>query len=351
MTVDTVTAADRVIMAELPRRASRRQRAVHALAYATLRRFFELCIQVNERGWLTPRQMLFIANNFDLLAVPLRPARGTRIEPVRFEHCRAEWVLPASVSAPAEMAEPAAILYLHGGGLVSCGLNTHRRMVARIAAAAGVPLLNVDYRQIPRAHVRESVQDCLTGYRHLLEQGIPAQRIILAGDSAGGGLAFSLALVLREQALPMPAAIVALAPWADYDVTGKIAHANDHTEAILRGAVFGMPAQWGIAVDGLLDPLLSPVNHDFAGLPPALIQVGAGEVLLADAELLAQRYAAAGIPLRLQLWEQAVHVFQVAADILPDARDAIADIGAFMRGELARAAAKDAAAWAEKTSA
>ncbi|AYF77968.1 alpha/beta hydrolase [Nocardia yunnanensis] len=348
---DAIAVPGPTIMAELPRRASRRQRAVHALSYATLRRFFELSVHVNERGWLTPAQMLFVTNRFDPIIAPLRPPRGTRLTPVRFEHFRAEWVVPRTVQDLAQMRKPAAILYLHGGGLVSCGLNTHRRLVARIAAAAGVPLLNVDYRQIPEAHVTETVEDCITAYRHLLDQGVPSERIIVAGDSAGGGLAFSLALAARDRGLPMPSALVAIAPWADYDATGKQQHPNDHTEAMLRGAVFAMPTQWGIAVDGRLDPRWSPVSHDFAGMPPALIQVGSGEVLLADTELLARRYAEAGAPLTVQIWEDAVHVFQVAADVLPDARDAIAEIGVFMRDALARAAVAESAAWSQKTSA
>ncbi|WP_405136597.1 alpha/beta hydrolase [Nocardia sp. NBC_01388] len=346
---DAIAVPGTTVMAELPRRASRRQRAVHALSYATLRRFFELSVRVDERGWLTPAQMLFVTTHFDLLAAPLRPPRGTRLTPVRFEDFRAEWVVPRGVQDLAGMREPAAILYLHGGGLVSCGLNTHRRLVARIAAAAGVPLLNVDYRQIPAAHVTDTVEDCVIAYRHLLDQGVPAERIIVAGDSAGGGLAFSLALAARDRGLPMPSAIVAIAPWADYDATGKQQHPNDHTEAMLRGAVFAMPAAWGIAVDGRLDPRWSPVNHDFAGMPPALIQVGSGEVLLADVELLAQRHAEAGVPLKLQIWEDAVHVFQVAADVLPDAREAIAEIGMYMREALAGALVAAPAAWSQKT--
>ncbi|MEV6279691.1 alpha/beta hydrolase [Nocardia sp. NPDC051832] len=341
--IEAVAVPGRTVLAELPRRASRRQRAVHALAFATLRRFFELAVRVERRGWLTPGQMLLVCNNVDPILAPLRPARGTRLAQVRFENFRAEWVRPRGVG------EDAAMLYLHGGGLVSCGLNTHRRMVARIASAAGTPLLNVDYRQIPKAHVRDSVEDCLTAYRYLLEQGVAPQRIVFAGDSAGAGLAFSLALAARDRGLPMPCAIVAIAPWADYDSTRKRQHPNDRTEAILRGEVFAMPARWGIETAEGPAARWSPVNHHFAGLPPALIQVGSEEVLLADTEQLAARYAEAGIPLRVQIWEKAVHVFQVAADVLPDARDAIAEIGVFARGELARAAAAESTAWTEKT--
>ncbi|WP_067690626.1 alpha/beta hydrolase [Nocardia jejuensis] len=346
---DAVAVPGTTVMAQLPRRASRRQRAVHALSHATLRRFFDLSVRVDERGWLTPAQMLFVTNRFDPVVAPLRPPRGTRLTPVRFENFRAEWVAPRGIEDLDAMREPAAILYLHGGGLVACGLNTHRRLVARIAATAGVPLLNVDYRQIPKAHVTETVEDCVTAYRYLLAQGVPAERIIVAGDSAGGGLAFSLALAARDRGLPMPSAIVAIAPWADYDATGKRQHPNDRTEAILRGAVFAMPTRWGIARDGWLDPRWSPVNHDFTGMPTALIQVGSGEVLLADTELLARRYAEAGVPLELQIWEDAVHVFQVAADVLPDARDAIAEIGVYMRGVFARAEAAESTAWSQKT--
>ena len=282
--------------------------------------------------------------------VPLRAQRGIRLRPVQFDNFRAEWVWDGDAADPAT-EQPGAIIYFHGGGLLSCGLNTHRRLVGRIARASGLPLLNVDYRQIPTAHVTETVDDCIEAYRYLLDLGFPAERIIVAGDSAGGGLAFSLALAARDGQLPMPAAIVAMSPWADYDSTHRHAHRNDSTDAILSADAYALPAKWGIAIDGTIDPSWSPVNHDFTGLPPTLIQVASTEVVLADTEQLAACCADAGVPLKLQIRENAVHVFQAGADLLPDARDAISEVGAFVRQILDAEEASRPSIWSIKTTA
>ncbi|MDO3650672.1 alpha/beta hydrolase [Nocardia mangyaensis] len=327
------------VVAELPRRASRRLRFAHRMSAATLRRFFDFAARVDERGHLTPGQSMFVARRLETVVAPLRPARGTRLRRVGFENFRAEWVWDEASGSPDDRDEPAAILYFHGGGLVSCGLNTHRRMVARIARVAGVPLLHVDYRQIPQVHVTDTVDDCVTAYRYLLDRGIAPERIIVMGDSAGGGLAFATALAARSSALPMPAGIVAMSPWADYDSARKRAHPNDDLDALLGADAYALPVKWGVMRNGHLDPLWSPVNHDFTGLPPVLIQVGSKEVLVADVELLAQRCVAAGVPATVQVWDHAFHVFQVAADVLPDARQAVDDIGAFVRVAFDSAAA------------
>jgi acetyl esterase/lipase len=323
------------LVADLPRRASRRLRIAHGLSSVTLRKFIDLSVWVSKRGLLTPAQMLAVAGRADVLAAPLRPPRGTRLRQNMLSDFRTEWVWHRGIADPADVQD-AAIVYFHGGALVAGGLNSHRRLVAQIGRACGAPVLNVEYRQIPQVHVTETVDDCVTAYRYLLERGFAAERIIVAGDSAGGGLAFALALAARDRGLPLPCAIVAIAPWANYDASLKRAHPNNHRDAILSAEFCEMVTGWGMTVDGQLEPRWSPVNHDFAGMPPALIQVSATEMLLADATELAQCYARADRPLTLQIWDNAVHVFHAAADVIPDAREAIADIGEFVRDELSK---------------
>nr|WP_235630910.1 alpha/beta hydrolase [Mycobacteroides abscessus] len=270
----------------------------------------------------------------DPVAAVLRPHRGTRTAHVAFPEFRAEWVWDDTVDDPGHVHD-AAILYFHGGGFVSCGLNTHRRLVARIARDTGVPVLNVDYRQLPKGHVVDSVSDGLMAYEYLLEKGFRPERIIFAGDSAGGGLIFSVALAARERSLPMPGGIVAISPWGDFDSTARLQHPNDRTDAALPARAYRLAVELGIEVDGQLDPAWSPVNHHFAGLPPVLIQVASTEVVRSDAERLAQRCAEAAVPVTLQVWEKAIHVFQVACDVLPDARDAVDCIAQFIGDRLA----------------
>jgi acetyl esterase/lipase len=187
----------------------------------------------------------------------------------------------------------------------------------------------VDYRQLPHAHITDTLDDAVEAYRYLLEHGFGAERIIVPGDSAGSGLAFRLALATRERGLPMPAAFSAIAPWADFDSTQRDTHPNRHRASYLPARGMDIIARHGFAVDGRLDPAWSPVNHDFTGLPPVLIQVGSTECLRPDAEALARRCAQAHVPARLQIWDRAPHVHHAAADLLGDARDAIDNLAAF----------------------
>ncbi|GAB2544233.1 alpha/beta hydrolase [Nocardia heshunensis] len=323
------------VTVEFPRRASWVQRAAHPVSYAVLRRGMNVIVDLAWRGIPVRGVRIFhLTNALDPLAGFLVPIRGTSLQPIAFPRFRAEWVWHRGTSDPTQVAD-AAILYFHGGGLVSCGLNTHRRIVSRIARDSGVPVFQVDYRQLPKAHVTETIEDCVEAYEHLLAQGFPADRIIMAGDSAGGGLAFRTALAARDRGLPVPAGIVGIAPWANYDSTLRYAHPNDPIDPMLGAKALDTPARFGLLRDGELDPSWSAVNHEFTGLPPVLLQVGSTEVLLADAYQLAERCAEAGVPCRMQIWDKAVHVFHAGADLLPDARQAIAVIGEFVRQRLA----------------
>src|SRR5262249_32258008 len=152
----------------------------------------------------------------DLPASVLAPELGTHRKSVRFDMFRAEW-LWHDETAGVLQAKDSAMLYLHGGAFVTGGLNTHRRMAARIGRACRLPGFAVDYRQLPDGHLTDALEDVVEAYLHLLDEGFPADRIIVAGDSAGAGLSFLLALALRDRGVPMAAGIVALSPWADLD--------------------------------------------------------------------------------------------------------------------------------------
>ncbi|MEU5881542.1 alpha/beta hydrolase [Spirillospora sp. NPDC047279] len=262
----------------------------------------------------------------DLAAPVALPApRWAEVERVRFRDFQAEWV-----RGP-ESAVDRVVLYFHGGGFFSCGLRTHRRMIARIASASGAPVLSVAYRQLPAAPLTVSVADCVHAYRFLLEKGYDPERIVVAGDSAGGFLAFAAIQQALKEGLPAPAGIVAMAPLTDLDHTTKVSHANARLDAYLPARRVERLA--GLLTEGAvpLDPMVSPVNGDLTGLPPVLIQVGSTEMLRPDAELMADRLNAAGVPCRLQVWEGQVHVFQVFADLVPEGLAALHEVGAFIR--------------------
>lgn len=320
----------RPLQVEIASRASLRMRIAHAALRATVRPVVDRFFAVAEHGPVRGSRVFRVANYAELLAAPLIAPRGTRRQAVDFDEFRAEWLWHRGDPGP-EAIDRGGILYFHGGAFVAGGLISHRRLAARIARAGGCSLLNVDYRQLPRAHFLDSIADAVTAYRYLLDRGFAAQRIVFAGDSAGGGVAFAAALAARERGLPMPGGIAAIAPFADLDSTARRAHPNERRDAVLSAYALSVPGRVGFARDGRVDPGWSPVNHEFTGMPTTLIQVSNTEVLLADAELLAARCVEAGVPLTMQIWDNAIHVFQAGADLLPEARAAIAEIGRFVR--------------------
>ncbi|WP_433665560.1 alpha/beta hydrolase [Nocardia sp. CA-128927] len=316
------------VTVEIPNRASLISRVINPLLFATARASLETLSRAGQYGPVQDKRVFAVSSYTDAPAAALVAVTGTRRRPVLFDGFHGEWVWHRDTADPG-MRTDSAILYFHGGGFVSCGLRTHRRIVSRVARASAMPVLNVAYRQLPQAHITDTIADGVAAYRYLLSRGFPGDRIIVAGDSAGGGLAFSVALAARDAGLPVPGGITAIAPWADLDPTAKYAHPNALLDPVIPIRGLDVITRWGYRIDGKLDPAWSPVNHDFTGLPPALILVGSTEVLLADAELLAARCAEAGVPCRLQIWDRQAHVFVAGADVLPEGRAAFREIGAF----------------------
>jgi acetyl esterase/lipase len=171
----------------------------------------------------------------------------------------------------------------------------------------------------------------VTAYLRLLDRGYKPSRIVVAGDSAGGYLAFAAPLRALSEGLPAPAGIVALSPLTDLDHTAKLAHANARLDPYIP--VSRLPLLYELWQDGP-DPLVCPVDADLAQLPPTLIQAGSSEALLCDAELMAARLAAADVPCRLQIWERQLHVFQAYSQVIPEGFSAIAEIGSFIRARV-----------------
>lgn len=264
---------------------------------------------------------------FDLVGALLPLPRGATAQRRTFADFDAELVSGVGVSASA----PNIVLYFHGGGFVSCGLRTHRRLVARISTATGAPALQVNYRQLPAVSLADTVEDCVAVYRSLLDDGYLPQQIALAGDSAGGYLAFAVARRAVDKGLPAPAAIAALSPWIDLACRHSATHRNAKGDPYI-------PVRKFIQISTMLapadDPLLELLDEDLSGMPPTLIQVGSGEVLRSDAELVTERLADSGVECRLQLWDRQVHVFQAGADVLPEGRSAIRELGTFLRTRL-----------------
>ena len=210
-------------------------------------------------------------------------------------------------------------------------MDTHRDLVARIARAAGVRALSVEYRLAPENPHPAAVEDSTAAYRWLLGQGLDPARVVLAGDSAGGGLTIATLVALRDAGDPLPAAGVCLSPWVDLEGIGESMTTKAALDPLIQhdGLV-----KMGRLYLGDLDPhtaLAAPLYADLGGLPPLLIQVGTAEALLDNATRVAETASAAGVDVTLEPWDDMIHVWQIFGSMLPEARGAIDRIGDFIR--------------------
>lgn len=203
------------------------------------------------------------------------------------------------------------ILYCHGGGYTSGGLGFSKVLASKLTRATGMDTLAFDYRLAPEHPYPAAVEDALTAWGHLESLGMAPGDIVLAGDSAGGNLALVLCLKLREAGRGLPGALLLMSPWTDMTASGESLRGRAGIDPVLTPEYMYAVRE---AYAGGLDPsdcLLSPLFADFAGFPPALIQVGTHEILYSDAERLAERMLAAGADCRLEVWENMWHDFQM----------------------------------------
>src|SRR5713101_4766437 len=226
------------------------------------------------------------------------------------------------------------VLFLHGGGFIIGSPSLYRHLTWRIAETTRARVLAVDYRLAPEHPFQVALEDAVTAYHWLLANGADPRRIAVTGDSAGGGLVFSLMLRLRDEGVLLPGAAVALSPWTDLALTGPSLRLNAAADPMLSAED---PPQF---VDDYLagtdprTPYASPLYGDPAGLPPTIIQVGSDEILLDDSVRLAERMRAAGCQVQLEVWPRMPHTWQVWARVLPEARAAIERIGAFVQSKV-----------------
>jgi epsilon-lactone hydrolase len=245
-------------------------------------------------------------------------------ERVKAGGVNAEWI-----AAPGAMADR-VILYLHGGGYVLGSINTHRAMISRIARASNARALAIDYRLAPEHPFPGAVEDSTAAYRWLLAQGCKPGRIVIAGDSAGGGLTLAALLAIRDAGLPMPAGAVPISPWTDLEGTGESVRTRAARDVMVTQDNLASSAKQYYGKHDPKNPLISPVHADFRGLPPMLIHVGDAEILLDDATRVAARAKAAGVHVELEVWDEMPHVWHVFAKILPEGQQAIDKIGRFV---------------------
>ncbi len=250
-------------------------------------------------------------------------------ESVQLENCAAEWVRAPGVSTER------AILFLHGGAFLTCGLNTHRSMVVRLSEAADAAVLAVGYRKLPAHQITDAIDDGISGLRWLQDHGFEGDQVVVAGDSAGGYLAFMTTLLAIRRDIMKPAGVATISPFTDTDPTPKLKHRNARKCSMFTRRAFSMFAQYLSEAQVLggrgEDAVASPVDADLSSLPPVTIHASSDELLLADAELMAKRLESSGIRCDLHLWDGQIHDFPLAADILPEGRRAIKYVGDFVK--------------------
>lgn len=263
------------------------------------------------------------------LLVPL--PRHIRISKVQIGPFRAEWV--DDLKGQPEYQER-VLLYLHGGGYIAGSPATHRNITTRLARLAKCRVLAIDYRKAPQYPYPYALEDSLLAYRWLLDQGYRPDRIMLGGDSAGGHLTLATLQGIRDLSLPKPAGALCLSPWTDLSCRSESMRSNAAKDPMIPARRVGDAARHFANGMPLDDRRISPLYAEFHQLPPLLVHVGDGEVLLNDSTRLADKAKAQGVDVTLRIWKDAPHVFQLFAGLVPQSNWALKELATFMRQQM-----------------
>ncbi|MBR6403306.1 MAG: alpha/beta hydrolase [Eubacterium sp.] len=227
---------------------------------------------------------------------------------------------------------PWVILHFHGGGYVGAMRRHYKRMAGLYSEVGrGATVLTVDYRVAPEHPFPAALEDARKSYDWLLEQGYKEEQIVVAGDSAGGGLAMAMCHTLKSDNRKLPAGIIAMSPWADLATSGESYKDNFDIDPVFGNErselIFDNPY---IGDADPRDPRISPLYGDFAGFPPMLIQSGTDEMLLSDSESVAEKAKATGVKVRFTKYPGMFHVFQMAGTIMDESKSAWAEVRRFL---------------------
>ncbi len=255
--------------------------------------------------------------------------RGVEVSSHKIGKSEALWLAPKATNGKG------AVLYLHGGAYVLGSPRTHRAMASRLARLTGLPVLLPDYRLAPGSRCPAALTDARAAWSHLLDCGLPPERIAIVGDSAGGGLAVALAQSLVGE-VEQPSSVVVFSPWVDLSLTGETLTSLASSDPMLRPDYLAWAARTYLGGRAATDPAASPLFGDFTDFPPMLIQAGGREILLDDAIRLATAARATGTDVRLELEPTLWHAWQLFAGILPEADTALLRAARFIGDRLGR---------------
>ena len=246
-------------------------------------------------------------------------------EPLAAGGVSAEWI-----SAPGA-SEDKVIIYLHGGGYMIGSMRTHRTPLAYLSRVSGARVLGLNYRLAPEHPFPAAVEDSVAAYRWLLSQGISPDRIVIGGDSCGGGLTIATLIALRYLGEPLPAAGISHSGWTDLANTGESFVTKAETDPLIDKEMVDNMAETYLGDRSRTIPLASPYYADLRGLPPLLLQVGGAEVLLDDSIRFAKKAKDAGVDATLEVWDDMPHIWQCFASFLPEAQQALDQCGEFVK--------------------
>lgn len=242
--------------------------------------------------------------------------------------------VPVTHIYPASAKNGRGLIYLHGGGYVVGSAKSHTKLAAHIGQAAQSQVWLPEYRLAPEHCCPAAINDVMDVYKSLLAEGQDPTQLIIAGDSAGGGLTLSAAIAIRDAGLPLPAALVLLSPWVDLSLSGESIHTRASHDAMLSPSWIRWCAQQYCGNRPVTDPSCSPLYADLSGLPPLLVHVGTEEILLSDAERITAQAQQAGVSVLLEIFKGVGHVFQFHAGILEESDRSIQEIGKFINNHL-----------------
>jgi acetyl esterase/lipase len=246
-------------------------------------------------------------------------------ESVSADGVTCEWLIPKS--SPKDQA----LIYLHGGGFVYGLTPMHLKMAAYLAQKMGIRILMVDYRLSPEHPFPDPLDDCITAYHWLLNQGVSSQNIVLAGDSAGGNLTITMMMKLRDSGIPLPASAACLSPVAN--LTGMGSQKNGFDDPLLPPKAMKIYRDSYVAHNDPCNPLISPLFGGWHNLPPLLIHTGEDEILRYDAIRIEEMAKAEGVDVRLVIYPRMWHVWQLYL-ALPQAVQSLDDIAQFLKSRL-----------------
>jgi len=221
------------------------------------------------------------------------------------------------------------LLYIHGGGFMWGSPRTHANLIARIVLASDVQALAVDYRETPEHVFPAALDDCAKAYQWLLDAGFPAQKIVLVGDSAGGGLVLSILVRLLASHRPLPAAAVTSSAFTDLTLAGDSMHSAEDPLCTRSGLKF-LGETYAAGAE-LTQPELSPLYADYHGMPPLLMQVGERELLLDDTRRVVAKARAAGVEATEEVYAGAIHLWHWFGPEVPESIEAVNSIANFVR--------------------